>query len=71
MAVKAILSFRLPLEEREHSMALRGSEFFSALRAVADHLRSRMKYGELTEPARAELEDVRALLFEQVPDLHE
>lgn len=70
-SVKAILEFILPDDEWAHRRALDGVKYHHALTTINEHLRSRIKHADLTKAAREELEDVRKLLFEEVPDLLE
>ena len=66
---KAVLEFTLPTERWAHKMALRGEAYHSALRGLDEHLRGRLKYAELSAATREELQEVRRLLREGVPDL--
>lgn len=66
---KVILEFTLPTESWAHKMALRGQDYHAVLRVLDEHLRTRLKYGELSAPVRRELEEVRQMLRENVPDL--
>ncbi len=78
--MRATLEFDLPDDEAAHRAALRGAGYLSALRALDEALRNRLKYGtplreasaapQLTARAQElELENVRLLLRELVSDL--
>lgn len=58
----ATLEFELPREKQELDRALAADTAFSTLSELAQHLRSRLKYAELSEETRAELTAVRELL---------
>jgi hypothetical protein len=50
-------------DEREHRYALAGRDALIALETIRESIRARLKYGELGEEARRELEAIR----EQLP----
>lgn len=60
----ATLEFDLadPDDEREHRYALAGREALIALEAIEQHIRGRIKHGEIGDEARRELEEIRALI---------
>ncbi len=60
--MKAILVFDLPEEKPEHDAACRAGELVGALHAIREHIRSGLKYGDLTSEAREALEHVQALI---------
>ncbi len=60
--MKAILEFTLPEEKPEHDAACRAGELISALHAIRDHIRCRLKYGDPDAAAKAELESIRELI---------
>ena len=64
--MKAILEFNLPEEREEHALACRARDLDAALCDVRRHVRDRLKYADLSDLARAELETVRALLLELI-----
>jgi hypothetical protein len=51
-----------PDDERAHRYALAGLDALIALEGIAQHIRSRLKYCELSADAQAELSAVRELL---------
>jgi hypothetical protein len=61
----AILKYDLadPDDEREHRYALAGREALIALEGIRESIRARLKYGEIGEEARRELEAIR----EEIP----
>lgn len=67
--MEAVLKFNLPDDEWEHRRALNGVQYYHALTILNDHLRSRIKHAGLTRAAQEELEEVRRILFEEVPGL--
>lgn len=69
--MKAVLEFNLPNDDYAHQAALRGADYHTALLELAEYLRSRLKYAELSKEARQELEEVRCLLSELAPNLNE
>lgn len=58
----AVLEFTLPEERQELDRCLAADEMISALYEIRQHLRSRLKYADLTKEAQEELEAVKALL---------
>ena len=67
----AILRFDLSDadDEREHRYALAGREALCALDTIQQSIRSRLKYGELGEEARRELEAIRESLPHELIEL--
>lgn len=65
--MKATLEFTLPEEEPEFRTACLATEYKSALEAVREHLRARLKHHRLTMATRAELEEARRVLYEASP----
>lgn len=68
--MKATLSFDLEdlSDASKHRAALDASALVSALWAIDQHLRSRLKYAELSEEARAELQAARDLVPRELLD---
>ena len=64
--MKAILEFNLPEDKDTHTMALKGSEYFSALSQLDQKLRSFLKYGGAYTSAEAVAQDVRDFIHEYV-----
>lgn len=60
--MRAILSFNLPEEEYEFRQAARASELAAAINDALQHIRARLKYGEVSDEMRQELEAVREIL---------
>ena len=56
--MKAKLTFILPEEKTEHLAAVSGMDMACALFDLRNYLRSRMKYGSLSDEAYKELERV-------------
>jgi hypothetical protein len=64
-----ILKFKLPEERLEHEMALKASDYASALSSIREHLRGKLKHGELSEEQRAVLEELQRFVCEQTEGL--
>ncbi len=60
--MKATLTFDLPDDRFELEVANAAGELHSALLEIERHLRSRLKYAELSTETRLELETIRELL---------
>lgn len=60
--MKAVLSFQLPDEECEFRTAARAGELAAAINDALQHIRARLKYGEVSDEVRQELEAIRDLL---------
>jgi hypothetical protein len=56
-------------DEREHRYALAGREALIALETIREAIRARLKYGELGEEARRELEAIREQLPHELIEL--
>lgn len=56
-------------DEREHRYALAGRDALIALEAIREAIRARLKYGELGDQARHELEDLREQLPHELIEL--
>jgi hypothetical protein len=56
-------------DEREHRYALAGREALIALEGIREAIRARLKYGELGDQARHELEDLREQLPHELIEL--
>lgn len=64
--MKAVLTFKMPDEETEYLAAIHSLAILSALRSACGYLRGQLKYAELSEETRAELESLRTLLVEEL-----
>lgn len=60
--MKATLTFSLPEEEYEFRQASRASELSAAIQDALQHIRARLKYGEVSDEVRQELEAIREIL---------
>jgi hypothetical protein len=67
----AILQFDLSDadDEREHRYALAGKDALIALEAIREAIRQRLKYGELSDETRRELEALRESLPHELIEL--
>jgi hypothetical protein len=67
----AILRFDLSDadDEREHRYALAGREALIALEGIREAIRQRLKYGELSDETRRELEAIRDQLPHELIEL--
>lgn len=61
---KAILTFKLPQEEREHRLALLGPDLSLCLAEFRTWLRNKRKYGEHTEHVQVFVEEAWTELHE-------
>jgi len=62
--MKAILEFKLPEEMYEYNKANKAGDYFTALDDMYNHLRSKVKYGELTEAEDKVYNEVYDTFFE-------
>lgn len=60
--MNATLTFTLPDDTEAHALALAGHDLGTALNEIAQHLRNRLKHGDLSDAQRVELERVRDLI---------
>lgn len=60
--MKITYVFNVPEEAFEHAIFSEAEAFYDAVVAIQDHIRSRLKYFELSEGVAKELEAVRELL---------
>ena len=67
--MKITMEFALPEEASEYHAAFNGGRYKSVLHSLDHHLRQRLKYADIGKEARKELQAVRTLLWEEVPDL--
>jgi predicted nucleic acid-binding OB-fold protein len=67
----ASLHFFLPRENQEFLAASCAGRLTSAIDEISQHIRSRIKYQELGDEARSELELVRAVLSDATAGLPE
>lgn len=58
----ATLTFTLPDDRVEFAQATNAARYYSALIAITEHVRSRLKYGEPSEETATELEELRDVL---------
>lgn len=65
---KGILSFDLPEEEHEFRMAQEGAEWRIVLMDILEHLRSQLKYHELSGEKAAAYEEFRELIWNTISD---
>lgn len=56
-------------DEREHRYALAGRDALIALEGIREAIRSRLKYGEISEEAQRELEAIRDQLPHELIEL--
>lgn len=63
MTVKLILEFAED-ERQQFEMAYRGVEYYTALSAIHNHIRQKLKYGELTEEQAKVYEDLHNVFYE-------
>ena len=66
---RAQLEFNLPEEEEDFRHACNGEDYYGALHAVDEHLRSRLKYEPLSLDVGEALEKVRKYLREFIPEV--
>lgn len=64
--MKAILKFKLPDEENEFSLSLKGPNYRRALDEIDNHLRSKLKYDELSDSDYHLYENLRKFVLEQI-----
>ena len=67
----AILKYDLsdPDDEREHRYAMAGRDALIALEGIREAIRQRLKYSEIGEEARRELEAIRESLPHELIEL--
>ena len=63
MTVKLILEFAED-ERQQFEMAYRGVEYYTALSEIRNHIRQKLKYGELTEEQTTVYEDMHNVFYE-------
>ena len=56
-------------DEREHRYALAGRDALIALESISEVIRQRLRYGEIGEEARQELEAIRESLPHELIEL--
>jgi hypothetical protein len=61
--MKATLSFKLPEEQEEFSIAQKGGHYLYVIEELDSHLRSKLKYEELTEEAAKIYQEIRDMLW--------
>lgn len=62
--MKAILEFTLPEEQANHEDALNGGSYKAILQDMDNHLRSLIKYGDLSEELQTQAEEIRTKLHQ-------
>lgn len=65
---KAILEYNLPEEQEDFDRARLGSYYSCVLDELRNHIRTKTKYGDLSEEQSAAYEDVRNRLYELMND---
>jgi len=63
VTVKLILEFAED-ERQQFEMAYRGVEYYTALSEIRNHIRQKLKYGELTEAQTNAYEDLHNVFYE-------
>lgn len=69
--MKAILEFNLPEEREEFELARNGAKLSYTIGDFQSYLRSKIKYGEMSEAERAVFEEIREILFELLGDVED
>lgn len=64
--MKATLEFNLPEDEFDYNMSINGFKWFNVTYQLDQHLRSQLKYNELTEEQARIYEELRELLREKM-----
>ena len=59
---RAIITFHLPREQNELTLALSAGELLTNLSEIRSYVRQRLKYGELSASARKELETLQHMI---------
>ena len=62
--MKAVLTFKLPEEADNLQWAKDGQKYVFVLDDIREHIRGRLKWGELSEETTSELEKLYDMLFE-------
>lgn len=62
--MKNTIEFNLPEDREELQITLRAGEVLSIVEEAVNHIRQRLKHGELSSQAAEELAVVRAILAE-------
>jgi anti-sigma regulatory factor (Ser/Thr protein kinase) len=65
----AYLSFSLPEKQREYRIAVTAMDWALVVLAIDEHLRNRLKHGELLGSTNAEVISIRDYLYEEI-DAH-
>lgn len=68
--MKAILEFKLPEEDNEFKLAVRGSEWANTLYDVDRKLRDCLKYGHSFASVNDALEGIRDFLNKEMQDIN-
>ena len=63
------LEFTRPEEEESFRHACSAEDYYSALRAVDEHIRSRLKYVPLSLEVTEALDEVRRFMREFIPEV--
>lgn len=64
--MKAILEFNLPEDQESFYNAQNAGAFVSTIRDTLNRIRSKLKYGEITEEERKILEEMKSVIFESL-----
>jgi len=65
--MRATLGFALPEEQEEHYTAINAWKYRGALEGLLNqHIRSQLKYGEITDEVREALEKVREFVLQEL-----
>jgi len=66
--MKAVLVFDLPQDKEEFETANMASEYKFCLHDVAQIIRSKLKYGDLTDDQRAAVEEINKNIWAAIDD---
>ena len=64
------LRFNLPEEKEELEMAQKGIDYSIALDNIRNHIRSKLKYSELSEAEVKVWEEIQENVYEEIRDLN-
>lgn len=62
--MKTVIEFNLPEDREELQTALRAGEMLSVVEEALNHIRQKLKHGNLKQETTSELETVRSILTE-------
>ena len=66
--MKTTIEFNLPEDQEEMRLAMNGAKYRQALSEFDEHLRARIKYGQISEEEGLILQDIRSKLYEIMSD---